>query len=98
MTVRKLRLMADYDCWPLWESKPDGLDNVDPGTLPISPELAAQLVKWSEDFDAILNRDDPRGSGFASPEAEEAWRWRGRLLAQRLRTEIGRDYEIVEQI
>ena len=94
--MRTLKLMADYDCWPLWESKPDELDNIDPRRLPISTELAADLVKWSEDHDAILNKDDPASSGFTSREAQEQWIERGATLAERLRAELGSNYAVIE--
>jgi len=37
--VRIIKLMADYQCFPLWEASPGKVGNVDPNTLPISEGL-----------------------------------------------------------
>jgi hypothetical protein len=75
--VRKIKVMADYDCWPLWETSP-GIENVDPETLPISRELARDLAAWQAKYDATMVRDDPASSGFHDDEVEYAWNRRGR--------------------
>ena len=97
MPVRTIKLMADYDCWPLWEQGSNEY-NVDPAYLPISDDLRADLLQWGDAYDATLNRHDPARSGFSDPEAEGEWKLRGKSLANRLREEIGRDHEIVEDI
>jgi hypothetical protein len=86
---RSLKVMADYHCFPLWESDPDLIGNVDPSTLPISDSLRAKLLAWAASFDATLVRDDPVSSGFSSPAAEKAWLREGAQLAEVLRDELG---------
>jgi len=81
--------MADYDCFPLWESDPDLTGNVDPSTLPISGSLCASLLSWAEAYDATLVRDDPARSGFSSPAAEQAWLREGAQLTEALRQALG---------
>lgn len=86
---RRLKLMADYDCHPLWGVSADDLGDVDPASLPISAALVAALAVWAEDYDATLVRDDPAASGFTDAAAEAAFRARGEVLAARLADELG---------
>ncbi|MBB5233034.1 NUDIX hydrolase [Deinococcus budaensis] len=46
--------MADYERWPLWMS----LENVDPLTLMLAPELTARLLSWAEAFDSSLDMEN----------------------------------------
>ncbi|MDO8296984.1 MAG: hypothetical protein Q7T19_11175 [Caulobacter sp.] len=87
--MRSLRLMADYQCFPLWEASPGLAGDVDPATLPLSAALRADLLAWAADFDATLDLDDPARSGFVDAEAETRFRRRGEALGQRLREELG---------
>lgn len=86
-----LKLMCDYDCWPLW--RPGG-ENVDPSDLPVSDSLRERLVAWSDTYDAILNRDSPADSAFPSPSAEAAWEAEGRELWAALQAELGDGYAV----
>lgn len=82
--------MADYDCFPLWTHGGPGTVNLDPATLPITPELAAALLRWADEYDGTLDRDDPASSGFPDPAVENAFYERGAVLARRLAGELGR--------
>ncbi len=93
-TPRAIRLLADYDCWPLWEASPGRVDNIDPAHLPISEALGRDLAAWADRFDAILNRDDPAASGFDSPEQAAVFTADGVALAARLRLELGRGWSV----
>lgn len=92
--MRRLKLMADYDCLPLWGTTAEEIGEVDPADLPISATLVADLGRWAEVFDATLDRDDPLRSGFGSPEAAAAFRTEGERLAERLRRELGDGWSI----
>lgn len=93
---KQLELMADYDCYPLWEHENNDLvDNPSPATLPLSSETIARLEKWADDYDSILNRSDPALSGFPNKEQEEAFEIEGINLWLKLKEELGTDYEIV---
>lgn len=87
--MRSLKLMADYECWPLWEASPGDVGNVDPDGLPISLALKDRLRQWAADFDATLNRQDPRESGFRTLEIEAAFLARGEALGAELQAELG---------
>lgn len=41
--MKTIKLMADYDCFPLWKSSPGEVGNIDPEDLPISYDLKAYL-------------------------------------------------------
>jgi hypothetical protein len=84
-----IRMMADYDSYPIWRLEHGGTVNVDPATLPISSELAESLLRWAEDYDRTLNRGDPVSSGFSDPAAENEFYARGEMLARRLAGELG---------
>lgn len=88
---QELKLMADYSAWPLW-GRSGG--DVDPATLPLSVDLRERLNEWAAAYDAILNRDDPRNSGFPSPEVQAAWEQEGLHLWRDLQRELGSDYAI----
>ncbi|WP_169389503.1 NUDIX hydrolase [Deinococcus aquatilis] len=51
-----LRLMADYQCFPLWQH---GGDNIDPSVLALPTELVARLEAWADALDSTLNLADP---------------------------------------
>ena len=93
--MRTLKLMPDYDCFPLWEvGSPEHSGDVDPNSLPISPALKTKLLEWARRFDRTLNRSDPVGSGFHDAE-EEAQFWReGAALGELLRKEFGFGYSV----
>lgn len=83
--MKRLKLMTDYDCWPLWD--PDGPDNVDPSSLNLSEKLIAELNAWAETFDSILNRDTGEAS-FNSAEDERTFNETGKQLYAALQQEL----------
>lgn len=92
--MRTIRLMADYQCFPLWEASPGQVGNIDPKSLPISDELRIKLMNWARDYDETLNMDDPVSSGFRSDKEEAEFIEAGLELADRLRSELGSDFVV----
>ncbi|OUI77766.1 hypothetical protein HK18_02875 [Commensalibacter intestini] len=92
--MKKIKLMADYFCYPLWDKSDNDYINLDPNTLPISNTLKKELMDWSDVYDGILNMDDPASSGFKSSEDKIAFIKQSYSLYERLQTELGSDYEI----
>lgn len=92
----KIKVMADYNCAPLWRdgSDPDPVGNLRPEDLSIGPALCADLWAWASDYDATLVPHDPIRSGFASDLAEQAFDERGRCLAKRVAAELGERAEV----
>ncbi|MEM9540608.1 MAG: hypothetical protein AAGA60_14035 [Cyanobacteria bacterium P01_E01_bin.42] len=93
--MKKIRLMADYGCYPLWIEEPDEMGDIDPATLPIAEETRDRLEQWRQTYEAILNKDDPASSGFSSPEAREQFNHEGVYLWGKLRQELEPDYEVL---
>jgi hypothetical protein len=96
--MRMIKLMADYQCYPLWEASPGVVGNVDPGELPISSLLKERLMAWAATFDATLDMDDPANSGFESEKAADEFRDEGMVLAQQLQDELGAAYLVTAKI
>lgn len=86
--TRSLKLMADYECSPLWEQTETGMDNVDPEDLPIAQGLRDALNAWAQRYDDTLDRDDPRRSGFPNLEAEVVFNADGQTLLDGLKADL----------
>ena len=96
--MRVLKLMANYDCFPLWEASPGIVGNVDPATLPISSNLRNLLHAWAKAYNLTLNKDDPLQSGFSSPEDELRFKEDGHKLAGLLQAELGSEVSIITKV
>ena len=96
--MRTIKLMPDYQCFPLWESSPGYVGNINPENLPISLDLKAELATWTKIYDATLNVDDPACSGFQSEAAEAEFKRNGRDLAERLKYELGPSFAVIVKI
>jgi hypothetical protein len=83
-----VKLMADYECFPLWEVLDDGTNNLNPDSLPLTDELKVALRNWAASYDRTLNRDYPPESGFATPEDEAAFEVEGRRLWKELQAQL----------
>ncbi|CAN5696563.1 hypothetical protein BH11PSE12_BH11PSE12_34570 [soil metagenome] len=92
--MRIIKLMADYQCFPLWDSSPGQVGNIDPKDLPISQALTTQLLTWAQLYDGTLNMDDPTCSGFQSNEDEAEFKRVGNELGARLQAELGVEFNV----
>lgn len=90
-----LKLMPDYDCYPLWISDRDGLENVDPDAFEIPNELKISLHSWSDIYDKTLNLEDPLSSGFPNRESKEIFDLQGKKLWHKLKKYLGDKYLVV---
>jgi len=90
-----IKLMTDYECFPLWKSGEEGTANLDPENLPLSVETKKRLMVWAEWYDSTLNPDDPVSSGFADKEDEQAFEEEGRTLCKILRKELNGAYTVI---
>jgi hypothetical protein len=89
-----VKVMADYDCSPLWLESPSGSGNVSVDELPISGKLAAEFLEWAYGYDRTLNRCDPALSGFSTMKGARNFAIRGEELAKRLALELGSSYVV----
>lgn len=89
-----IKLMADYDCWPVWWAGDAEPGNIDPSSLLLSVATIARLEMWAVTFDATLNRDDPASSDFPSDEAFAAFEDEGQALWRQLCHELAPEYHV----
>lgn len=94
---KKIKLMVDYGCDPLWWEEPDEVGDIDPATLPLSEDTIERLHRWAKAYDATLNWADPTDSpGFESADAEAAFESEGISLWKQLQKELApTNYEVV---
>ncbi|MBH8552854.1 hypothetical protein I8751_10835 [Nostocaceae cyanobacterium CENA357] len=91
----KIKLMADYECDPLWWEDAGKVGNIDPARLPLSQETISRLRKWASAYNATLNWQDPGNSPDLSEEAEAAFEEEGISLWKQLQTELTPNYQVV---
>jgi hypothetical protein len=96
--MKMIKLMADYQCHPLWCVSTEEVGEVDPEQLPLSNELRIRLAQWARTYDETLDLDSPQDSGFKSEALEAEFQAEGHRLAACLRTELGPDFLVVEQV
>jgi len=84
MEAYKIKIMADYQCYPLWGNFGDCQGNINPDNLPISNDLRNALERWQAVYDKILVLDDPGASGFKTVEAETEFEKQGVVIWQQL--------------
>jgi hypothetical protein len=84
----KIKVMTDYECAPLWWDEAGRIGDIKPEDLALSPQLVTELWAWAGTYDATLDHDDPRASGFASASDEQAFEEQGRLLASAVASEL----------
>jgi hypothetical protein len=81
-----IKLMADYDCDPLW-AMDDGYSGCfPPEDIGLSNDLCRDLKIWSDAFSAALDRDDPSNSLWTIEQRQQHQK-EERLLAQRIANE-----------
>ena len=93
--AEKIKLMADYECYPLWWTGSDKAGDIDPETMPLSKETISRLQKWADIYDAKLDWQDPANSPDLSPEEEAAFGKEGISLWKQLQKELAPNYEVI---
>lgn len=91
--MKKIRLMPDYFCSPIWHNDEIEVGNIDLDELPISNQLKKELLSWADLFDKGLNMDDPSNSYWEEFDYEQFISM-GRSLLLKLRTELGFKYQV----
>lgn len=91
---KQMKMMTDYQSYPLWWAEEGDTGNIDPATLPISSETLARLDNWARLYDATLNLDDPLASGFSNNQEENAFEHEGIDLWLCLCIELSPEYEV----
>jgi len=93
--MRRIKLMADYECWPLWEASPGVVGNVDPNSLGLSASTLDALGRWAKHYDSFLNIDSPLDSREVSPEEQDSFTSEGRRLWALLQVELSGTCEVL---
>ncbi len=93
--IKKIKLMADYGCYPLWWTNSGQVGDIDPVSLNLSDETIKRLEKWADTYDLKLNNDDPSSSGFSTAEAKKAFEEEGIRLWELLQKELAPNYEVI---
>jgi hypothetical protein len=86
----RLKLMADYQCFPLWWHGGRWIGMIQPDVLPLSEELKRRLSAWAAVYDGLMQTDYQ----WPSAAAQAAFVRDGRVLLAALREELGPDYEV----
>lgn len=89
--MNELRMMLEYQAYPLWVIHDDGLENIEPHSLNISPSLADKIEQWGDRFEETYIPDDPGSSGFKNADEEKKFIAEGINLLAELKSEcLGR--------
>jgi hypothetical protein len=90
MTESDLRFYAEYQCYPTWVTLPSGgEDNPDPHDIGIPDVLAAAVVAWSDEYDALFDEGDFSKPLFGSNADRADFDARGRELASQVARAVG---------
>lgn len=92
---KKIKLMTDYRCYPLWWYDSDKVGDIDPATLPLSEKTITRLNAYADAKNSSLNWDYPPDTPNPTEEEIEATEEEGLSLWQQLQKELAPDYEVV---
>jgi hypothetical protein len=83
---KRIKVMADYQCDPLWALDEERYGCFAPEMIDLSPQLATDLNAWAVAFDTSLNMDDPATGNWSDAQYADHVA-EGRRLAGRLKRE-----------
>jgi hypothetical protein len=89
-----IKIMPDYQCFPLWRIDDTGVENLNPVELPITENLKTMLLDWKKKYDDTLNMSDPISSGFKTDFEENNFEEQGLRIWQQMLAEIENLYQI----
>lgn len=93
MLPRKIKLYAEYGCWPIWGV--NEIYNSPPEKLPLCQETIARLNAWQDAYNSAYNSDySDEWGGFSSQEAYMCWKREGLKLWKQMQQELGQEYEV----
>jgi hypothetical protein len=94
MEKRTIKIMPDYQCFPLWEADDKEFGNINPDELKISQELKTMIHDWQVMYDNTLDSGSPNNSGFKNPKDIENFEMEGRAIWTRLISELGEKFMV----
>lgn len=93
--MKSIKLMADYQCFPLWWYNSDIVGDINPEDLPISNELKDGLLKWSDLYDSFINLEEPNVDKDIPQETMDNFENTGLELWKKLQQELEGKYRVV---
>jgi hypothetical protein len=98
--TRTIRILSDWGFYPFYLDRGDGrFALVEPedfrATFDLPEHVMCALLEWDEVYQDLLDRDDPRGSRWATTEDRQRYVARGRDAARLLRRHVPADVGIV---
>ncbi len=98
MTVT-IRLESDWGLQPFFVDRGDGHVQAISGDVlaerfGLPDQVMRALDEWDRMYQDVLDRDDPRGSSWASPQDEQRYLDRGRAAARLLRRHLPAEVRI----
>lgn len=95
MQPTRIKLMADYDCSPLWWAGDGKVSPIELDEIPLSENTIERLKLWATAYNRKLNREDPANSPGFTSEEQSAFECEGVSLLDRLQRELAPNYEVV---
>ena len=92
-----LKMMWDYDAFPLWSTGRALGEQINVDLLPLSTELRDELQAWSDEWTGLVcGEHGPDAPGWKGPTTEQHRRWdeHGRQVLARTRAELGPKYVV----
>lgn len=90
----RLRVLAEYECWPLWQEVRNGVRNLAPEDLGLPESLASGFHAWARKYEETFDPTYPMNSGFADVASENEFYAQGLELAREMAAMIGDDAEV----
>ncbi len=93
--VSRVKIRFDWGMGPFWVQFSDSpmFDDYDPEEiseiLTISEDLLGDIEKWNARMQDTFDYEEGRNSGIEDPAEREKWAEDGRVLAVRLKREVG---------
>jgi len=97
-----IKFMPEYNATSLWAVSDSAYEelgiNIKYEKVKLSSDLHERLVKFDERIFELVDWDNPGGeSPLTAEERTSIWD-EGQLLLERIRTELGDDYEVVDEL
>jgi len=92
--MKKIIIMSEYQCFPLWEAKDGGLQNFEAYSLSIPKEVAKRIELWGDLYENTYLKEDPDSSGFKSEQKRESFIQSGYEILHELRSHINEETQI----
>jgi len=92
--VKRVRLMAEYNAYPLWSLETSSIGPINPDDLPLSKETLFLLQGWSKKYQTQLNIADPTNSAYFNQDELIEFENEGIRLWLKLREELFAEFEV----